>query len=148
MPLLTAQKLRTPAQQCGFRICKLQFHQTAFNGLSLTENFRNIRGTGQDSFQDLDDLGFIDMPFFKKRAPSIARSAGKMTLRYCSLPSFLTTKTWTRNFLCIGNPDDCPCIQTGFQGSVKFLMYRRTSGPEKTPTVVKESLAYQTLRKA
>jgi hypothetical protein len=32
--------------------------------LSLTENFRNIRGTGQDSFQDLDDLGFIYMPFF------------------------------------------------------------------------------------
>jgi hypothetical protein len=68
MPLLIVPKLRTPAQQCGFRICKLQFHQTAFNGLSLTENFRNIRGAGQDSFQDLDDLGFIYMPFLTKES--------------------------------------------------------------------------------
>jgi hypothetical protein len=68
MPLLIVPKLRTPAQQYGFRICKLQFHQTAFNGLSLTENFRNIRGTGQDSFQDLDDLGFIYMPFLTKES--------------------------------------------------------------------------------
>ena len=66
MPLRIVQKLRTPAQQCGLRICKLQFHQTAFNGVSLTENFRNIRSTVQDSLQDLDDLGFIFMPFFTK----------------------------------------------------------------------------------
>jgi hypothetical protein len=68
MPLLIVPKLRAPAQQCGFRICKLQFYQTAFNGLSVTENFRNFRGTGQDLFQDLDDLGFIYMPFFTKES--------------------------------------------------------------------------------
>jgi hypothetical protein len=36
--------------------------------LSLTENFRNIRVTGQDSLQDLDDLGFIEMAFFTKES--------------------------------------------------------------------------------
>jgi hypothetical protein len=83
MPLLIVQKLRTPAQQCGFRICKPQFPQPAFNGLSLTEKFSNIHGTVQDSLQDLDDLGFIYICHFSQtRAPSIARSAGKMTLRY------------------------------------------------------------------
>jgi hypothetical protein len=65
MPLLIVPKFRAPAQQCGFRICKLQFYQTAFNGLSLSENFRTIRVTGQDSLQELDD---VYMPFFTKES--------------------------------------------------------------------------------
>jgi hypothetical protein len=36
--------------------------------LSLSENFCNIRVTGQDSLQDLDGLGFIYMPFFTKES--------------------------------------------------------------------------------